>query len=85
MILLADTFTISDHFLSALEYGDYSDLSDSDIEDLNNFLNDLPSGSKYWEYGDKRHFSQDVISGLMTDCYDVKLYMKDSDLNIYDE
>ena len=80
MIIEADVFSIDPHFITAIEYGDYSGLTDQDIKKLESFLANLPTGVKYWQYSDDKKFCKCDITRLMADCVEAKLSMNHSDL-----
>lgn len=80
MLIEYDTFSICSAFVCAIEYGEYSGLSDEDEKALDAFLDNLPAGYKCWQYSDETEFSRDEISGLQADCVEAKLFMNQSDL-----
>jgi hypothetical protein len=75
-------YKISSHFSTAIEYGDTSGLSEDDCESLDIFLEDLPEGSKVFEYGENDNFEKDEVTGLMSDCIDFKVYIDKESLKI---
>lgn len=64
--------SICSHYVTALEYGDNSALDDNDIKLVNDYLEQW--GSVIFEYSEETSFQRDDISGLMADCYDVKIF-----------
>ncbi len=69
-------WTISKHFVCALEYGDTSGLSESDIHDFNCFMlevQDLDKKVNHFDYKDTENsfFTKDAISTLYSDCVTV--------------
>jgi hypothetical protein len=45
-------------FVCPIEYGDMSALEETDIEELNEFLDSMPSkGHGVWSWGDENYFS----------------------------
>lgn len=76
MIKEYDTYTIASHFVSALEYGDYSGLDDSEEKALEAFLDTLPRGYHIWQWSDDGgEFATDEITGLKSSCVSVTLYV----------
>lgn len=67
-------YTISKHFSCALEYGDLSGLESCDEKSLEKFMADLPEGRGHWDWGDMddNDFQQCEITGLFSDCVEVK-------------
>ena len=80
MFIEYDTFSISPHWITAIEYNDTSGLSDEEETMLNNWLDNLPEGYKSWQYSDDTCFAKDDISKLMADCVEATLYMNHTDL-----
>jgi hypothetical protein len=68
-------YNIASHYVTAIEYGDYSGLSDDDCRRLDAFMRDLPEGSKTWSYSEESNFTKDEVSGLMADCIESKLHI----------
>ena len=75
MLIEYDSFSICQHYITAIEYGDNTALTDQDEIDLDKFMGNLPPGYKCWQYGESAEFTRDDISGLMADCIEVKLLM----------
>ena len=80
MLIEYDSYNISRHYITTIEYGDNSALNDQDETDLDKFMGNLPAGYKCWQYGENADFTRDDISGLMADCIEVKLFMDTSDI-----
>jgi hypothetical protein len=72
-----DTFTIASHFVSALENGDYTGLSDDDENELEAFLDTLPRGHMIWQWGESEEYSIDAVSGLYASCISATLYTQE--------
>jgi len=75
------TFTLADHWLSAIINGDYTGLEDHEVEALDDFLDYLPKHYHYkapmhgiWDViGDEGHFARDEISNLHANCFECTL------------
>ena len=70
-------YEISGHFASAIINGDYSGLIDSDIKELDLFLNNLPVDNGHFDlvdYDGEGFFSRCEISGLYSECLNFRLY-----------
>ena len=80
MLIEYDSFSIAQHYNCAIEYGDFSGLSENDDVLITDFLENLPTGSKTWQFSDDTEFCKDDISGLMADCLEVKLFMNHADI-----
>jgi hypothetical protein len=54
-------FTIPEWAVTALEYGDFSGLTDDEEEDLENFTDQelIPLGAGHWEWGDESYFARE--------------------------
>jgi len=63
-------FNICKHYICAIEYGDYSGLTDSDIEALESWFKNLPENISHFDYKDldSCNFTRDDITGLRADC-----------------
>ena len=70
---LFDTVTIASRWLSALVNYDWTGLSESECEQLKDYLKDKPH-SLIVEYGESGRFARDAVTGLLADCVDVELY-----------
>lgn len=66
------TYTIAEHWVCAIEYGDQ--LSEEEAEQLSDFLDKLPQDALGWEYGEEAYFAVDEVSGLHAQCVDCKLF-----------
>jgi hypothetical protein len=76
MITEYDTYTIASHFVTAIEYGDYSGLEEGEEEALESFLDTLPRGFHTWELSDdEEEFATDAITGLKASCVTATLYV----------
>jgi len=70
-------YRISKHFLPAIINDDYSGLNDEEINLLNRFLseaNNLDNATWDIDSDSESHFIDCDITGLFSDCYDVKLH-----------
>jgi hypothetical protein len=76
-------YVLGSHLASAIVNGDYSGLSDSEAEQLDQFIADLPN---HYHYKTKKHkifepvnyeqegnFARCEITGLFSDCLDFQL------------
>jgi len=69
-------YEISAHFASAIINGDYLGLIDSDIKELDLFMNNLPVDNGHFDlvdYDGEGFFSRCEISGLYSECLDFRL------------
>ena len=62
---------IATHWACAIEYGDYSELDDAEISQLEEWLSDYPGAC--FQYGEDSFFARDDISGMMADCCEVTI------------
>jgi len=75
------SYTLADHWLSALINGDYSGLEDDEVLALDAFLEYLPKHYHYktpthgvWDViSDEGYFARDDISGLHANCFECTL------------
>ena len=75
-IQLIEEATIAECFVCAIEYNDYSGLSDEEEKHLVEWLADYPYC--IFEYGDSEEFAKCEITGLMGSCVNVKIYKNQS-------
>ena len=73
------TYTIAEHWVSAIENGDYSGLEDSEVERLEDFLDSLPHNAMSWDWSEEAGFAEDEISGLMAQCVKGKLFITEEE------
>lgn len=71
-IQLIEEATIAECFVCAIEYCDYSGLSDEEESQLNDWLENYPCCM--FEYGESSEFARCEITGLMAACINVKIY-----------
>lgn len=64
-------FNLSQHWIVALVYGDESGMDDSEINELNEFLNQFNGRHYAIDISENAEFCRDHISRLMADCYTV--------------
>ena len=62
-------YQIAEHFILAIEYGDYSALSDEEQAQLKDFLANVPS--KLFSYSEESHFAKCDVCGLHAQVLDV--------------
>jgi hypothetical protein len=75
-IQLIETCTIAEYFICAIEYNDTSGLMDEEEIQLEDWLENYPRCM--FEYGDSSEFAKCEITGLMSDCVEVKIYKDQS-------
>ena len=61
-------YCLGSHFISAIEYGDESGLTDEESGQLAEFLETLPRGAGHWSYGEHEEFARCDVSGMHGDC-----------------
>ena len=74
---LVDQFTIAEHWVSPIEYGDYTGLKNFEIELLREWLSDYPCAVFQW--GERDEYARDAITGLMAQCVECSIYMRGDD------
>lgn len=74
MIKYWNTLSIPEWAVCAIEYGDYSGLSDSDIEALEGFFADFPCDRFTIQWGSDRFFTNNPAFGLPCECIDADFY-----------
>lgn len=62
-------YRISEHFISAIEYDDYSGLSDEEQAQIEDFLANVPS--QLFSYGEESYFAKCDVCGLHAQVLDV--------------
>ena len=80
MLIEYDTYSIAEHWITAIEYGDYSGLEYGEEAELEAFLSSLPCGPLCWSWSHYVAFSRDAISGLMADCVEARLWVMSSNI-----
>ena len=70
------TYHIAEHWVCAIENGDYSGLTDDEALALDGFLETLPRNALGWHWGDEPSFAMDEISDLMANCLEGRLYIQ---------
>jgi hypothetical protein len=66
---------ICTHYVTAIEYGDFTGLDDKEQVQVESFLSDMPANCVYqWPVDGDTHFMQDDITGMMADCVTVEVY-----------
>lgn len=78
MLIEYDTYTIAEHWITAIEYSDYSGLEDGEEAELEAFLSSLPRGPLCWSWSESSEFARDAVSGLMADCVEARLWVSSS-------
>lgn len=68
-----ETYTVPAFLICAIEYGDYSGLTDDEVSALDNFLNSLEPGNRAHSYSDDTFFTarHDVDDILACDCVEM--------------
>jgi hypothetical protein len=70
------TYQIGGHYLSGLINGDESGLSNTEISELNRFMDELPVKNGHFDAMDldNSSFSTCEVCGLYSETYEVRLY-----------
>jgi hypothetical protein len=71
------TFNIGAHYLSAIINGDESGLTNTEISEINRFMDELPVKNGHFDlidYDGETFFSDCDICGLFSECYEARLY-----------
>ena len=71
-----DSFSVPEWAVSAIEYGDYSDLESDEIEQVRSFAEKYPSNRFYIEWGSYPYFSKRPAFGIPTMCTDAVIWEK---------
>lgn len=72
------TYIIPAHLLVAIEYGDYTGLTDHDEQKLNEFLENLPQGNRCLSYDlrEPEWYRENDVLGLgYCECIEATLHM----------
>ena len=80
MLIEYDTYSISEHWVCAIENGDYSGLEDGEEAELEAFLSSLPAGPLCWSWSESSEFAKDAVSGLMANCLEARLWVSSSNI-----
>lgn len=74
--ILVDETTIAGHWLPALINGDYTGLSDAEETELDSWWTKYCDGAvlTIGDVSDESEFAIDRVSGLMADCYAIKVF-----------
>lgn len=79
-------FNIAGHWLSALVNDDFSGLSDSECKEIECFIFDnlkqLPDMTVVPMIEEGHGFCVDEVSGLYADCYSVRIYFTNENLDL---
>ena len=70
-------YEISAHFASAIINGDDSGLTNTEISEINRFMDELPVKNGHFDlvdYDGEGFFSRCEISGLYSECLNFRLY-----------
>lgn len=65
-------FKIGEHWITAIEYGDFTGLTKGEIEKIKSFLSDLPENSIF-NYEQDSDFTIDCVSGMYAMCVTAKV------------
>lgn len=74
MITFFNTFSIPSWAVCAIEYGDYSGLSDDEIRQIEDFFEDFPCDKFTIQWGEDEYFSNSPAFGLPCTCIDAEFY-----------
>ena len=80
MLIEYDTYSIAEHWVTAIEYGDMTGLTEKEEKELDLFLGSLPSGPLCWSWGYEAEFSKDAVTGLMANCLEARLWVSSSSI-----
>ena len=80
MLIEYDTYSISEHWVCAIENGDITGLTDEEEAELNQWLVTLPAGPLCWSWSDSSEFARDAVSGLMANCVEARLWVSSSNI-----
>ena len=75
-------FKISEHYIFALEYGDYGDMTESEVTQFNNWLETEQDGIVgHWsiEEHDGDDFGRCAVTGFFANCATVRFNFKVKD------
>lgn len=68
-------YSISEHFISAIINDDRTGLDDDEEQDLNDFLDKLPTSEGIWDIADdESNFTRCDICNMYSECLTVKLW-----------
>lgn len=73
MLKHVDTTTIADCWACPIEYGDYTGLTEDEITQLKDWLDQYPQATFEWQH--EPLFAEDAITGLMSTCLEVKVWI----------
>lgn len=76
MLKKHDEFTIAQNWVVALEYADFGGLESEEVEQIEEFINELPPGSTFEYSTEEPQFCKDEVSGLMADCVTVTVWVE---------
>lgn len=69
-----NTIHVGNHFAVAFEYGDYTGLSDDDLQLFSLYSQQHVMPNTCYEFGQDTDFRKCDITGLMGDCIEIKLF-----------
>jgi hypothetical protein len=72
-----DTVMICEYYICAIEYDDYSGLSDDEEKAIGKWIESLPQ-SVTFEHGESSEVTTCAISGLKAQCLSVKIWSPDA-------
>lgn len=67
-----DYYRIGSYAVTAIEYGDYTGLSDKDEGVVKNFIDSLPANASF-AWGNETFHGRDCLSGLLEDCISLEV------------
>ena len=74
MIAYYNTYSIPEWAVCAIEYGDFSGLSEEEISLIEGFLEDFPLDRFTIQWGSDQCFSNNPAFGLPCTCIDAEFY-----------
>jgi len=69
-----DTVTISESFVVALEYGDYTGLEEIEVEQLEKFLTETVRPNTIYSYSSETIIDRCDVTKLVSNCIEIELY-----------
>ena len=73
------TYSIAQHWVNPLVYGDYTYLEDDEVAQVNAFVASLPDGMGHWaNWSASPSFARDDVGGLMADCYEATYLVREA-------
>jgi hypothetical protein len=74
MLKYVDTLTVAEFWVCPIEYGDYTGLTEDEAAQIDAWLKQYPQATFEWQ--DEPLFAEDAITGLMSTCLEVKIWIR---------